>query len=379
MGGCYVLKIVNITANRYIDMSTQDMAHASGQEVVVIHVHTDADITGIGFFNLPVFSHGISGDIATILLRRNFKNLLIGENPLLNEKIWRKLIDASFRLGERGIVRNCIAAIDFALWDIKGKLLNVPVSNLLGDNRDDVLTYANVGQQLSPDKLGEKAAGYVDAGHKAVKIRVGSSAVSLPEATERVRTVREAIGPNVKLMVDVNGTWDADTAIEKLKEWSKYDIYWIEEPVPPEDITGYLRVKRFAEQTYVVGGEQNVGLNDFKQFIDMGAIDIAQPNAIATGGITDWLKIYNYATSHSIPVAPWNLQQIHTQLAAGLPNVKWIEYFTTERTNFMGRMIKGSVLEEIKKSDGVYLVPHRTPGLGLELNEEEAEKTLIRD
>ena len=373
------MKITDVIVNRYMDMERPDMAHADGHEIIVVDVHTDEGIQGTGFVTWPLFSHGFTGDVAAALLRRNLKNVILGENPLFTERIWQKMYKAAWKLGTRGIFRKCMAAIDFALWDIKGKRFQVPVSHLFGEQRERVLTYANVGHHLPPDQLAEKAAEYVQKGHKAIKIRGGLSAVSLKEASRRVQAVREAIGPDVKLMVDINGSWDADTAIEKLKEWEPYDIYWLEEPVPPEDLTGYVRVRARAGNTYIAGGEQNEGLNEFRQLIVQGGIDIAQPNASATGGITDWLRIYHFATAYDIPVAPWNLQQVHIHMAVGLINVKWVEYFTQDRNFFQNRLFKGPLLREVQTEEGICFLPPDGPGLGLELDEAEAERALIKE
>ena len=242
-----------------------------------------------------------------------------------------------------------------------------------------VATYANCAHHLPPDKLAEKAAGYVKQGHTALKIRGSATYVSLREATERVKHVREAIGPDVKLMVDVNGTWDVDTAIQQLKRWEPYDVYWLEEPVPPDDIPGYVRVRQRAGRTYIVGGEQHVGVPEFRQLIEQGAVDIVQPNAAITGGITDWLRIHALATLSSVPVSPWNLQMVHIHLAAGLPNVKWIEYFMADNPllEFQSRLFRGPVLREEATEDGIFLVPPDTPGLGLALDEAVAAASLV--
>lgn len=373
------MKITDVVVKRYLDKQLPDMKHADGHEVVTVEVQTDEGVTGTGFVSVPVFSHGHTGDVFATLLRRNLRNVVLGENPLFTERIWKRMYNAAWKLGSGGIFRKCIGAIDFALWDIKGKLLNVPVSDLFGDRRQRVMTYANAGHQLPPDELAKKAAEYVEQGHKAIKIRGGLSAVSLSEATTRIHAVREAIGPDVKLMVDVNGSWDADTAIQQLKKWERYDLYWLEEPVPPEDIAGYVRVRQYAGSTYIAGGEQHEGLNDFRQLIAQGGVDIAQPDASSTAGITDWIKIYNLATMHHIPVAPWDLQQIHIHVAAGLPNVKWIEYFTPDRGFFQNKLFKGPVLKEVKEEEGVCFLPPETPGLGLELDEEVAEQTLVKE
>ncbi len=373
------MKIIDLSVNRYLQMQESDMAHSVGHELIIVEVHTDQGITGRSFIGTPIFNHGVVGDLAATLLRRNLKNVVVGENPLHTERIWKKMFDAPWRIGMRGMIRDCIAAVDFALWDIKGKLLNTPLSDLFGNTRPSVPTYANVGQQLPPDKLGERAAKYVEEGHTAVKIRCGSSAVSLDEATKRVAAVREAIGPDVKLMVDINGTWDTDTAIQKLKEWELYNIYWLEEPVAPEDLSGYVRIKERAGSVFIAGGEQNSSFNEFRQLMDMKALDIIQPNASATGGITEWLKIYNFAATYNFPVSPWNLQQVHLPLAVGLPNVKWIEYFTPDRSTFQNTLLKGPKIQQVRKDDGIHLLAIESPGLGIEIDEEVAERTLVKE
>lgn len=373
------MKISDVVVKRYIDNQLSDMKHADGQEIVTVEVHTEEGITGMGFISLPIFSHGPISDVIYTLLKRNLRNVVLGENPLYTERIWNLMYNATWKLGGRGIFRKCIGAIDFALWDIKGKALNVPVSDLLGDHRERVATYANVGHQLPPDELAEKAVEYVEMGHTALKIRCGPTAVSLSEGTKRVQAVREAIGPDVKLMVDINGQWDAETAIEQLRKWEKYDLYWLEEPVPLEDIAGYVRVKQYAGSTHIAGGEQHEGLNDFRQLIEQKGIDIAQPDASTTGGITDWMKIYHFATAHNIPISPWNLQQVHIHMGVGLPNVKWIEYFTPDRAFFQNRLFKGPILQEVKDENGVYFLPPESPGLGLELDEAVAEQTIVKE
>lgn len=371
------MKITDVIVDRYKEMKTSDMAHAEGHEIVTVKVETDVGVTGFSFIGTPIFAHGEIGDIVVRLIRRNLRNIVMGENPLHHEDLWNKMYDAPWRIGMRGMIMDCIAAIDFALWDIKAKLINRPVSDLFGGHRDKVLTYANVGQQLSPEGMGELAKKYVDQGHTTVKIRAGLSAVSLSEADSRVAAVREAIGPNVKLLVDMNGTWSVDVALDKLKKWEKHDVYWFEEPVAPEDVKGYKKIKEHAGNTLIVGGEQSAYLNDFRYLIENNALDFVQPNASCTGGITNWLKIHEYATLNGIPVSPWNLQQIHVPLAIGLDNIKWIEYFTQDRKTFQNTLLKSPVYEEEINDQGVFIKAPTAAGFGLELNEEFAEKTKV--
>ena len=364
------MKITDVRVKRY-SVSRDVRAYAG--DIHVVEVHTDAGVTGLGF--MPAAS--ATSDVAATLVRRTLKAAVVGENPLLTDDLWRRMHEAVPRRGGEGIVRTCMAGVDFALWDLKGKLVQAPVSALLGGRRARVATYANCAHGLPPDQLAAKAAEYVKRGHTALKIR--GSFVSVQEATERVKHVREAIGPDVKLMVDVNGTWDVDTAIEQLKRWERYDVYWLEEPVPPDDIPGYVRVRQRAGRTYIVGGEQHIGVLEFRQLIEQGAVDIVQPNAAITGGITDWLRIHALATQASVPVSPWNLQMVHIHLAAGLPNVKWIEYFMADNPllEFQSRLFKGPVLREEATEDGIFLVPPDGPGLGLELDAAVAAAALV--
>jgi len=366
------VKITDVTVKRY-SVSRDSKAYAG--DIHIVEVHTDGGVTGLGF----ITAASATSDLAATLVRRTLRAAIVGEDPLLTNDLWRRMHEAVPRRGGEGLVRACMAGVDFALWDIKGKLLNAPVSVLLGGRRARVPTYANCAHGLPPDQLAVKAAEYVKRGHTALKIR--GSFVSVPEAGARVKAVREAIGPDVKLMVDVNGTWDVDTAIEQLKRWERYDVYWLEEPVPPDDIPGYVRVRQRAGRTYIVGGEQHVGVLEFRQLVERGAVDVVQPNAAITGGITDWLRIHALATLASVPVSPWNLQMVHIHLAAGLPNVKWIEYFMADNPllEFQARLFKGPVLREERTDEGVFLVPPDGPGLGLELDEAVAAASLVRE
>jgi L-alanine-DL-glutamate epimerase-like enolase superfamily enzyme len=368
------VKITDVTVTRY-SVSRDPKAYAG--DIQVVEVTTDTGASGRGFISAA----SATSDLAVTLVRRTLKAAVLGEDPRLTEDLWRRMHEAVPRRGGEGLVRACIAGVDFALWDLKARLLDAPLSVLLGGRRPRVPTYANCAHHLPPEALAAKAAEYVKRGHTAVKIRGSATFVSLAEATERVKHVRAAIGPDVKLMVDVNGTWDVDTAIQQLKRWEPYDVYWLEEPVPPEDIPGYVRIRQRAGRTYIAGGEQHVGVPEFRQLIERGAVDVVQPNAAITGGITDWLRIHALATLASVPVSPWNLQMVHIHLAAALPNVKWIEYFMADNPllEFQARLFKGPVLREETTAEGVFLLPPAGPGLGLELDEAVAAAARVAE
>ncbi len=348
-----------------------------GSEILIIEVATGDGVTGMGFATAT----GTTAPILTAMIHGLIAPALKGRNPFLTTECWQAMYDAAPRRGGDGMMRLAIAAVDFALWDIKGKASGVPVAKLFGSYRERIPTYCNCAHHMPPDKLAERALEDVNNGHKALKIRGTRTFVTTAEATARVATVREAVGPDIRLMVDVNGTWDVDTAIQMLRAWEPYGLYWLEEPVPPGDLNGYSRVRANAGDTYIVGGEQNVGLAEFQRLIDEGCVDILQPNAALTGGLTDWLRIHAYATARSIPVSPWNLQSIHLHAAAGLPNVQWIEYFMPDNAllAFQTQLFTGPALREEVTDEGVFLLPPDQPGLGLSLDPDMAERSLVRD
>ena len=138
-------------------------------------------------------------------------------------------------------------------------------------------------------------------------------------------------------------------------------------------------MRRHAGSTLIVGGEQHAGLAEFRTLIEHDAVDIVQPNAAVTGGITDWLRIHAYATAHNVPVSPWNLQPIHLHMAAGLPNVQWIEYFMPDNAllEFQTKLFAEPTMREVRTDEGVFLLAPEARGLGLALDPEMAERSLV--
>lgn len=373
------MKITDLRVRRFAQQREVEGARV-GAEIQTVELHTDEGLTGMGFVTANNSRLSPMGDLVAGLLRNNLRNIVLGQDPLLTDALWQRMYDqVAGRRGARGLILQCIAAVDFALWDIKGKLMGRPVGDLFGGRRERIPTYANAAHQLPPDELARKAAEYVAAGHTALKIRGGLSVCSLKEATARVQAVREAIGPDVKLMVDVNGTWDADIAIQQLRAWERFGLYWLEEPCPPEDIAGYVRVRRRAGHVYITGGEQHSGIGEFRNLLEQEAVDIVQPGAGVAGGITEWLRVYALATARGVPVSPWDLQSVHLHMASGLANVKWIEYFLPDNPllEFQNRLFKEPRFREERREDGVYLLPPEAPGLGIALDEEQAARHLI--
>jgi D-galactarolactone cycloisomerase len=207
--------------------------------------------------------------------------------------------------GQKGVVIQGLSGIDIALWDIKGRHFGVPVHQLLGGaQRTEVQAYATgLYRRKSGDPLrylAEEAAGYAAEGFKAVKLKVG---FGVEEDAAVTRSVREAIGPDVALMVDANHAYDAVAAISLGRKIETYEIGWFEEPVPPEDVAGYRSVKA-ALSIPIAGGECEFTRFGFRDLLVSHALDIIQPDTCAAGGLSECKKIADMAEAFGIRYNP---------------------------------------------------------------------------
>jgi D-arabinonate dehydratase len=375
------MKITDVKATRYTE-DTDWVDIGKEFEIVVTEVHTDEGITGISYIPLFVHPSGSIGDVYALLINRNFNNLIKGEDAFANLKIWDLLYRHSTRWGRRGLPLQAISLIDMALWDIKAKALGVPVYKLLGGPiRDRIPCYANTAHHLSPDELAKRAIKYVKEGFTAIKIRGNALLTTTEEATTRVRTVREAVGPDIKLMVDVNGTWDVETAIRMLKLWEPYHIYWLEEPVPPDDTYGFVQVHKVARElgVYLATGEQHGTLYDFRELIEADAVDIIEPDGAYCGGITEFLRIIDLARSYSVMISPHVLQHMHMHLVASFLETMWVEFFMVdnELMSFLLRLFP-EPKEALQHRDGMLDLP-KGPGFGLKMDPELAEHCRVTE
>lgn len=371
------MKITDVKASCYSE-TREDLADfGQGLEVIVAQVATDEGITGTGLTVSAVTRSGRMSGTYKSLLEGVFKSRITGMDPLASEEVWRTLFRYISHWGRRGIMMHCLSMLDIALWDIRGKKAGMPLWRLLGGPiHKRIPCYANVAYNLPPDKLAERAAGFVKSGFTAVKIRGAASVVSNEIATERVRLVREAIGPDIKLMVDVNGTWDAETAIKMLRRWEPYQVYWIEEPVHPDNILGLKRVHQAARQfgVNIATGEEHGGMFDFRQMILEDAVDIVQPDTTWMGGITEFLRIAHLATACDVKVSPHMFQNINNHLVASQPGIMWVEFFLTDNP-MMGVPLRlfPKPVEALQARDGMLDLP-MAPGIGLEIDPAMAER-----
>jgi D-galactarolactone cycloisomerase len=336
-------------------------------------VSTDDGIQGLG----EAFYYATPAKIVAHLISDGYGPLLMGRDPFDNAVIWDFLYNWTRDQGMKGLPISALSAIDIALWDIKGKALGLPVHKLLGGayrNKAHVYATGLYQPQNVPsieDALVEEALGYKEDGFFAMKLKVG---YGIERDMRYVKAVREAIGNDMVLMVDANHAYNAAEAIRLAKEMEKYDVYWLEEPVPPEDIEGYIEVKQ-KSNILIAGGEDEFTRYGFRELIARRAVDILQPDLCAAGGFTEMMKIVAMASAWNVPLAPhvWGTNvglAASLQLFAVLPHFPERRYpaepfFEYDRSP---HPLREGVTEEIfEMSDGYLDIPQR-PGLGVSLD-----------
>ena len=325
----------------------------------IVKIETDDGVTGIGL------SGGVqeAEDIGRSILN-HLKQYVIGQDPFDNERIWDDMWQPKL-VGRRGITTRVISGVDIALWDIKGKVAWRPVYKMLGGFADTVPVYIAGGYYEEGKGLDDLAAEMrqsVDMGANAVKMKIGGAPIN--EDVERVRVVREAVGPNVRLMVDANCAYRYYEAIEIARKMEQYDVFWFEEPVNPDDYEGHKLISQ-ATTIPIATGENEYTRYGFRDLIENRCAAIIQPDALIMGGITEFMKVAALAQAHDLPVAPHGNQDVHVHLVSAIPNGLTVEYYSDSTDPMWGSMFKHTL--EVK--DGHVSPPDR-PGLGIEPNEE---------
>ena len=324
--------------------------------------------TGWTFSMVEVFTdEGISGICPAgrgrELIEGPLKEMVVGENPLYLERLWRKMYSGWCHPAAAGEAVRAMSFIDIAIWDIIGKVLGQPVYRLLGGDRDRVPAYVG-GGYYEPGKtiedLQEEMLGYLSLGYNAVKMKVGG--LDLKEDAERVRAVREAIGADVKLMVDANHAWTSYQAITFSRMVEEQDLFWFEEPVPATDYEGGAEVCR-ALDIPVATGENEYLRWGFRDLIKHRAADIIQADPAICGGFTEWRKIAAIATANNMPLAPHGHGNIGAHAVASIPEGLIVETYPGLQSQ------QSEIIELFPVENGEIILPQE-PGLGIVVNED---------
>ncbi len=327
-------------------------------DTVLVEMETDAGAVGSGF----CFAFGPHRARALHALVEDLLPLYEGQEATgpraLFESAWRSI---NF-LGHAGAAMMALAALDTACWDLAAQAAGLPLFKLLGGGRDRIPAYASSGLWLdySVDDLVAEARRFVATGHRAVKMRLGRSA---REDLERVRRVREAIGPEVKLLADVNQGWDEATAIRVGHELEPFELFWLEEPLPYEDLEGCARVAQ-ALTTPIATGETEYGSLGMKRHLELRAADVLMPDLQRMGGVTGFLKAATLSEAFHTPVSSHLFMEASCHLLAATSNGLILEHMDWWHELFD---------EPLALVDGQVRLPDR-PGIGLGLNRKALDR-----
>ena len=350
----------------------------SARVVGLLKIETDEGITGWGEGYV-----GARGDF----VKQLFGDLLIGADPLNRNALWQGMFNRVYNGNNAGgFGGSAISAVDIALWDIAGKAAGQSVSDLLGGRiRDKVAVYATglyYTEGEFPTRLLDEATMYVELGFKGMKTKIGG--LPIAEDVRRVAAIRGAIGDDIRLMVDANQAYPASTAIRIGNELAAYDITWFEEPVNAKDVDAYLQVQA-AVPMPVAGGENLRTRYEFKDFFARRAYDIAQPDVVNAGGITEMRNIAMTANSYGILVNPhvWGspvMIAASLHLASTIPPCPpayeprpYEQEPVMEFDRTPSGIREGITAEPFDQQDGFITVP-TAPGLGVEIDEDAVRR-----
>src|SRR5437660_448800 len=322
---------------------------------VLARITTSDGIEGIGYTGCP------RPDLMTTIgsAARELGEHLIGMSVLEPEAAWEKLARRGDWVGPGGLLHCALAPLDIAVWDAAGKTLGQPLHRLLGGYRDRLPTYAsdNLWYSLSPDELAASARRHVEGGFGGVKLRIGKEATPEAEA-RRVHAVRQAVGPNVHIMVDATESWSLMQARRTGRVLQDAGIAWLEDPVHHLDLAALAELRRRLEVP-IAAGEHLYHLDAFRQLLEAQAVDVLILDLARVGGMTPWRKIAALAHAHRVPVCGHVVPEIQVHLLCAIPNAHLVEFVPRS----------AGILTSMPRLERGELVAPDAPGLGLELDE----------
>jgi galactonate dehydratase len=347
------------------------MAFGGRQNWTFVLVETDAGITGVGEASLEGKEKAVEAAVDDL------SRFIVGRDPTRVEQNWQIMYRHGFWRG--GVVLNsALSGIEQALWDITGKELGVPTYRLLGGaSRDRIQLYTHCGG-ATPDELAENALALMDEGWRAFKIGslgfedFATEQQCIQATAERVRVMREAVGPDVLIMMDAHGRHRPNQALRMIRALEPYDLFFFEEPVPPDNVDAFAHLANAELNTNLATGERLFTKWGYRELLEKQYADIVQPDVCHDGGIFETLKIAAMAETYYVRVAPHNpngpvATAASIQLGACLPNFVILEYAQNQPW-------RDQVLKEPLEIVGGYVDLPEKPGLGVELDFEAIEE-----
>ena len=325
------------------------------RDYIVVEITTDEGVSGFGF--------GMAryAPIAEVI-ERNLKPLLVGKDPLMTEQHWDRMYNLNLLIAGRGIFMRALSVVDIALWDIKGKAAGLPIWRLIGGQRTRMpvlMAGGYIAEDRGLDYLGKEVADYVSRGFRMIKIAAGP----IEGDTERIKVSRDAAG-DATLMYDAHWAWrDPQAALRVVRGWEEFDLAWIEDPFPSEQLRPLARFREGTNIPLAIG-EDTSGRWAFHRLLEDGLADVVRVDAANAGGFTEAIRICALAAAYGIEVSPHVYPEIHVHLAAALANVPHVE-MTDPAQGIEGLHLLMANTLEVRNGEAT--APER-PGLGFELD-----------
>ncbi len=354
--------------------ATVDDGIADGsQDDLVVLVHTDEGITGVGEVDS-------APDVVAALIRQDsshavavsLRSILVGRDPLDVEGAWDAMYRGLIYIGRRGIGIHAISGIDIALWDIRGKALGKPVSELLGEvHHDRIRAYASMLMPDTPEETAERVADLREKNFTAVKLGWGPLGQDPAHDIRLATAAKEAAGDGVDILIDAGLGYgeNAETAIGVARELEQLGIGWLEEPFLPDAYEAYAELADTVDLT-IAAGEQDVTRWGFRELLERGHVDLVQPDVTRCGGITETLRIAKLAAEHGASTVPhaWKsgiIKAASLHVNAVLPDALYQEYCVADTPINTSLTVERLPIE----ADGCVAVP-TSPGIGITLDED---------
>jgi L-alanine-DL-glutamate epimerase-like enolase superfamily enzyme len=333
--------------------------------MVLVEVRASG-VTGTGWtYGPPACAQIIADQLAPVVL---------GASPLDVVGVFETMVRVVRNAGRPGAVGYAISAVDVALWDLKARLLGLPLHGLLGAVHDRVPVYGSGGfTTYSPSQLREQLTGWtIRQRIPRVKIKIGEAwGTNLGGDVSRMRDARTAIGPDAALYVDANGAFTTKQAIQLMRAAAELDVRWFEEPVSSDDLPG-LRQVRDTVTADVAAGEYGYDLGYFARMCAAGAVDCVQADVTRCGGITEWLRVAAVTAAHQLRVSGHCAPHMHAHVAAATPNLRHLEWFH-DHVRIEGLFFDGT----LDPTGGTLRLDSRALGTGLTLRRDVAGRYLV--
>ncbi|PDQ34730.1 MAG: mandelate racemase [Candidatus Lumbricidophila eiseniae] len=332
------------------------------QETIFVEIDTADGLCGVGYS----YTIGSGGRAVLSMLNNHFLPQLPGQDSRNIEAVWADLFWSTHATAIGAITSLALAAVDTALWDIRAKRALQPLWQIAGGHRQQVPVYDTEGGWLHLP-TSDLVTGALDSqrrGLRGIKLKVGKP--SLAEDRERLLAVRAAVGTDLHIMVDANQSLTAAEAIRRAAAFEEAGLYWFEEPLPTDDVSGHARLAA-ATSIPIAVGESLYSLGQFRDYLHRDAVGIVQVDVARVGGITPWLKVAHLAEAYNVAVCPHFLMELHVSLVAAIPNGAYVEHI---------RQLRAITHSEMRLENGSAFAPDAV-GLGIDWNRDAIENRRV--